>query len=97
MLEQVRSTLDRLKTVYTGSQGYSAQYALDHAQEAIDDIDVLQGVRIDDDKIQIFDPATGEDLVTWDNPSNEMVDVALAVRTFYAKGPNALKKNTKEI
>lgn len=56
----------------------------------------IDGVWIDDDKIEIFDPATGKELARWDNPSRETVDVALAIRAFYVEGREAFKRHNDE-
>ena len=51
----------------------------------------IDGVWIDDVKIELFDPATGKELARWDTPSRETVDVALAIRAFYVEGREAFK------
>ena len=61
-------------------------------EREFDNIEPIQGVWVEDYKIALFDPETGEDIVCWNQPTRGMVDAALAVRTFYAGGPEALKK-----
>lgn len=102
MLHRVREIIEKLRKEYEereqcGSMTSSniasgALNALRDIERELDNITPIEGVWVEDYKIELFDPRTGEDLVCWNQPTRGMVDAALAVRTFYAGGPEALKK-----
>ena len=106
MLHRVREIIENLRKVYeeqerngslTGSNIASGSLnALRDISRELDKIDPTQGVWVEDYKIEIFDPATGEDIVCWNQPTRGMVDASLAVRTFYAEGPDGVRKLVKK-
>ena len=97
MLHRVREIIEKLRKDYeerekNGSMTSSniasgSLNALDDVTRELDKISPIEGVWVEDYKIELFDPRTGEDLVCWNQPTRGMVDTALAVRTFYAEGP----------
>lgn len=95
MLHRVREIIEELKVVYEGSQGHGARCALDAVLRELDKIDPILGVWIEDRKIELFNPEGGATLVQWNNPTPGMLDVAHAVCTFYAEGPNGVRKLVK--
>jgi len=100
MLHLVREIMVKLRKEYeerekngsmTGSNIASGSInALDDIAHELDKIDPIQGVWIEDYKIELFDPEGGATLVQWNNPTPGMVDAALAVRDFYTKGPKGM-------
>lgn len=96
MLQRVRDIIEKVKTEFAGDQGHAVRCALDLVLRELDKIEPIEGVWVEDYKIEIFDPKTGEGIVCWNQPTRGMVDTALAVRTFYAEGPEALKKIVKK-
>lgn len=98
MLQRVRELIKSVYEKYDALErkgnnlASGGLYALEDLRRELDKIEPVEGVWVEDYKIEIFDPKTGEVIVCWNQPTRGMVDAALAVRTFYAEGPEALKK-----